>query len=77
MGASQTYLICRLKNLTSSSVIEPTCIGAGDNISCLREATTHVGSFSRASEPRGQPTGTFVPGGRNPHVVVLDGHSLW
>jgi hypothetical protein len=31
---------------TSSSVIEPRRIGAGDNISCLREAGTNVGSFS-------------------------------
>jgi hypothetical protein len=45
---SQTYLICRPKNLTSSSVIEPTRIGASVNISCLRDATTRVGSFSRA-----------------------------
>ena len=32
---SQTYLIRRPKNSTSSSVIEPRRIGFGDNISCL------------------------------------------
>jgi hypothetical protein len=36
----------RPRNHTSSSVIEPTRIGAGESISCLREAGTHVGSFS-------------------------------
>ena len=42
---SQTYLICKPINPTSSSVIEPARIGGGDNIWCLRLATTQVGSF--------------------------------
>src|SRR5215208_7593353 len=43
---SQTHLIRRLRNATSSSVIEPTRNGPGEIFSCLRETATHVGSFS-------------------------------
>src|ERR671910_1494309 len=43
---SQTYLILRPRNATSSSVIEPTRNGPGEILWCLKEAGTHVGSFS-------------------------------
>lgn len=41
------------------------------------EARMHDPASVDISEPRGQRTGIFEPGGRNQHLVVLDGYSAW